>query len=37
MITFAESHADPFYRWHEQFVIKGVNGDDQEKICAPST
>lgn len=33
VITFAESHADPFYRWHEQFVIKGVNGDDQEKTA----
>jgi len=30
-ITLAESHADDFYRWHENFVIKGNNGEDQEK------
>jgi phage tail-like protein len=31
VITLAESHADEFYRWHESFVIKGINGQDQEK------
>jgi|SwirhirootsSR2_FD_contig_111_466692_length_3627_multi_6_in_0_out_0_3 phage tail-like protein len=31
VITFPESHADEVYKWHENFVIKGVNGDDQEK------
>ena len=30
-ITLAESHADEFYRWHEDFVIKGNNGEDREK------
>jgi len=33
VITLAESHADKFYQWHENFVIKGVNGDDQEKTA----
>jgi len=31
VITFPESHADDFYKWHEAFVIKGQNGDDKEK------
>jgi len=31
VITFPESHAKPFYDWHEDFVIKGNNGDDKEK------
>ncbi|MSP60389.1 MAG: hypothetical protein EXR72_08615 [Myxococcales bacterium] len=31
VITFPESHADEFYKWHEDFVIKGNNGDDKEK------
>ena len=31
VITLAESHADEFYRWHEDFVIKGNNGEDHEK------
>ena len=31
VITLAESHADEFYRWHDTFVIKGQNGEDQEK------
>lgn len=31
VITFPESHSKPFYDWHESFVIKGNNGDDQEK------
>ena len=31
VITFPESHADEFYKWHEDFVIKGNNGQDKEK------
>jgi len=31
VITFPESHGDSFYKWHEDFVIKGNNGDDKEK------
>lgn len=31
VITFPESHADDFYKWHESFVIKGENGNDKEK------
>jgi phage tail-like protein len=31
VVTFPESHSKPFYDWHENFVIKGNNGDDQEK------
>lgn len=31
VITFPESHADLFYKWHEDFVIKGNNGDAAEK------
>jgi hypothetical protein len=31
VITLAESHADKFYKWHENFVINGRNGHDQEK------
>jgi phage tail-like protein len=31
VITFPESHAEDFYKWHEDFVIKGNNGDDKEK------
>jgi phage tail-like protein len=31
VLTLAESHADEFYRWHEDFVIKGNNGQDREK------
>ena len=31
VVTLAESHAKEFYDWHENFVIKGQNGDDQEK------
>jgi phage tail-like protein len=31
VITFPESHAKPFYDWHDDFVIKGNNGDDKEK------
>jgi len=31
VITLPESHADEFYRWHEDFVIFGNNGQDKEK------
>ena len=31
VITLAESHSDEFYKWHDDFVIKGNNGDDKEK------
>jgi phage tail-like protein len=31
VVTLAESHADDWYKWHEDFVIKGNNGDDMEK------
>lgn len=31
VITFPESHAEEFYAWHEDFVIKGNCGDEQEK------
>jgi phage tail-like protein len=31
VITFPESHADEFYKWHEDFVIKGNNNDDKER------
>jgi hypothetical protein len=31
VITFPESHADDFYKWHESFVIQGNNGDAAEK------
>jgi hypothetical protein len=31
VVTLAESHAKGFFDWHEDFVIKGNNGDDKEK------
>lgn len=31
VITLAESHAEPFYGWHESFVIKGQNDQSKEK------
>ena len=31
VVTFPESHASDFYKWHEDFVIKGNNGQEQEK------
>jgi phage tail-like protein len=31
VLTLSESHADEFYKWHEDFVIKGNNQDDKEK------
>jgi phage tail-like protein len=30
-ITLAESHAESWYKWHEDFVIKGDNGEDKER------
>jgi phage tail-like protein len=31
VITFPEADSQTFYDWHEDFVIKGNNGDDAEK------
>jgi hypothetical protein len=31
VITTAESHSEELYKWHEDFVIKGNNGDEKEK------
>jgi hypothetical protein len=31
VVSLAYSHADHFYKWHEDFVIKGNNDDQQEK------
>jgi len=31
VVTLAESHSKEFYDWHEDFVIKGNNGDNMEK------
>jgi hypothetical protein len=31
VITFPESHAEDFYKWHEDFVVRGYNNDDKEK------
>jgi len=31
VLTLPESHANEFYAWHEDFVIKGNNGEDREK------
>jgi hypothetical protein len=31
VITVPELHAGQFYRWHEDFVIRGNNGPDKEK------
>jgi hypothetical protein len=30
-ITLTESHAESWYKWHEDFVIKGDNGENKEK------
>jgi phage tail-like protein len=30
-VTVPESHADVVYKWHEDFIIKGNNGQDKEK------
>ena len=32
-ITLPESHASSFYAWHEDFVVKGNNSDNQEKTA----
>ena len=31
VVTVAESHAGDFLAWHDDFVVKGNNGQDQEK------
>ena len=31
VIALAESHAKPLYAWHEDFVVNGNNGQDQER------
>jgi len=31
VITIAESHAEEFYKWHEDFVVKGNCGQDAER------
>jgi hypothetical protein len=31
VITVADSFAAPFYAWHEDFVLKGNNGQDRER------
>jgi hypothetical protein len=31
VITVPEAYADGFYKWHEDFVIRGMNGQDKER------
>ncbi len=31
VVTFSEAFADDVYKWHEDFVINGNNGQDKEK------
>jgi len=31
IVTLPESHAEGWHQWHEDFVIKGENGNDKEK------
>ena len=31
VITLSEAHADPFFKWHESFVVNGKNELDHEK------
>jgi len=31
VVTVADSSAGPFYAWHEDFVLKGNNGQDRER------
>ena len=31
VVTLSESHAEDWYLWHEDFVIRGNDGDDKEK------
>jgi len=33
VITTAESHADVFYKWMQDFVVDGKNGEDMEKTA----
>jgi phage tail-like protein len=33
VITLAESHADAFYKWMQNFVVDGKNGEDMEKTA----
>ena len=30
-VTLPDANAEPFYNWHESFVIKGNNGRDEER------
>lgn len=30
-VTLAQSHAEDWYKWHDDFVVRGDNGDDKEK------
>lgn len=32
-IELSEDHAKPLYDWYDSFVVKGNNGDDQERAC----
>ena len=31
VLTIPEAHADPFLKWHDDFVVKGNYGKDWEK------
>jgi len=31
VITLSEAYADPFFKWHESFVVNGKNELDHEK------
>ena len=31
VVTFSESHGESWHQWHDNFVIKGKNTQDQEK------
>ncbi len=31
VLTVPEASAAPFYDWHEEFVIRAINGDDRER------
>jgi len=31
VVTLSEAYAEEFYKWHEEFVINGDNGQDKEK------
>ena len=32
VVTISEAHARPFYDWHSEFVIRGNNGQDRERV-----